>query len=449
MPFARRTADRLWIDAAGNAVAGATTRGDELIGQLNALYASQNSTTKVVKPGTPSLQIAQFPAPGSGGSGADVLSFVPLNAVSLPLDDGFPQAALLLPQPTWQVCVDVNSGSCSGSANVVSVVGSNEIPAVFQIPHSGNYLAELDSAGSLVTVAPLSVAAVLPVIHDLTGTVKRQNSIALAGASVITPGNGPLSAHFWWLSDVSNLVVTMGANCTSSASQCSVMTSPFVLSETDATASSASYTINVVDADGSPVVTAVQPVSITSSLSATIEQDRFAGALRRSAPTGTLTVLQSAKLIAGPSGLTGTCWDPVDQLLFVAVSVPGAAPFVQGLNALKIQDGCGQSPLSVAWKTTAYRDGAPFTGQLSSPTVAGGLAWFGVSGLVETSDRLMAVAAANGSGYTAGQVMWQSKPLKCRPVEAPPTVVNGRVYVTCRAGDQLNGAGPVVHAFAL
>jgi hypothetical protein len=278
MPFARRTADRLWIDAAGNAVPGATTRGEELIGQLNALYASQSSTTKIVKPGTPSLQIGQFPTVGSGGSGADVLSFVPLNAVSLPLDDGFPQAALLLPQPTWQVCVDVNSGSCSGSANVVSVVGSNEVPAAFQIPHSGNYLAELDSAGSLVTVASLSVPAVAPVIHDLTGIVKRHNSIALDGPSVVTPGNGPLSAHFWWLSDVSNLVVTTGANCTSSASQCSVATSPFVLSESDGTASSASYTINVVDADGSPVVTAIQPVTINSSLSAAAPPGGFVSA---------------------------------------------------------------------------------------------------------------------------------------------------------------------------
>jgi hypothetical protein len=155
---------------------------------------------------------------------------------------------------------------------------------------------------------------------------------------------------------------------------------------------------------------------------------------------GTLTVLESLQISVGGHG--NAAWDPVDQVLLLSISQNGVPPYAHGLNALRIASGCGPAPLRLAWQTTRLKDGTPFTGKLFSPTAANGLAWFGGGA---SNQRLIAVATTNGPDYSAGQILWQSRALKCSPMVAPPTVVNGHVYATCGPG----GAGPNIIAFAL
>jgi len=266
MPFARRTADRLWVDPAGDP-AGSTTSaaGQELLTDLTSLYASSSNPPKVVAPGTPDVSIPPFPKSMPGGQQADVLSWLTLGVT-----DGYFTDGEFVTQPTWQVCVDTGSGSCAGSTQQISVVGSGAIPAGFQIPYSGNFLAELDSAGSKLLTQSLSVPTVAPHINAgaLPAQVARQGSLTLVGDNVVTAGNGPLSAHQWWVSALSNLSIASGTpNCVA-ASPCSVANSSITLAETDPTASSGSYTVNVIDAEGTAAQPVTQAVSISSTLTA-------------------------------------------------------------------------------------------------------------------------------------------------------------------------------------
>jgi hypothetical protein len=198
------------------------------------------------------------------------------------------------------------------------------------------------------------------------------------------------------------------------------------------------------DYGSTPVV--FQPEGCSTKLLAAVNKTGLL-VLEAIGADGKLTVRQSLKIALATTSFIGmVAWDPVDQLLLLTTPTDGPAPYVHGLNALRIDPSCGDAPLSLVWQTTKYRFGDKLpVGNMSSPTVANGLAWFGV-GIpgAATPPRLLAVATANGPSYTAGQVMWQSGPLACFPkTGGAPTVVNGQVFITCY------GPSTRLYAFAL
>lgn len=245
MPFARRTADRLWTDSGGNPSGGSvSTEGTELINALNSSYAATGNTSTVVVPGTPNVVIPAFPS----APPYDVLSFPPLQLAT----DGVPTNGPLLSQPGWQVCVDPGTGSCADATQHVAVVGANAIPATFQVPVlTGTYLVELDSGSTPITTQKLVVQNNPPVIGTLppSAGLAVNGSFTLTASSLITGGNGPASSLQWWVSGLTNLS-TAGGVCTAAA-PCTVGSTPTItLDETSTTPTTAAYTLNVVDIVG-------------------------------------------------------------------------------------------------------------------------------------------------------------------------------------------------------
>ena len=149
------------------------------------------------------------------------------------------------------------------------------------------------------------------------------------------------------------------------------------------------------------------------------------------ANTGALSVTQTIQVSNTVNMIGNAAWDSTDQLLLVTTPAAGPAPFNNpGLYAFSPQSGCTQ--FNLAWSTQANIHGTVFPlGQLSSPTVANGVVYFSGSG---TLPLLLAVAANNGPGYAAGQVLWQSPTstgcLGAAPQTAP-VVANGWVYQSC------------------
>ena len=150
---------------------------------------------------------------------------------------------------------------------------------------------------------------------------------------------------------------------------------------------------------------------------------------------GTLAVTQSLQIMtmtAAAELVGNVAWDAADQLLFVTAKGDGPAPFSHGLSAFSVASGCAPAPLTLAWQTTTGSSGVVLTANntaLVSPTVANGLVWYG-SGNPKPSLVAVAVAAAASGSISAGQVAWQTALPGCAPT-APPTVVNGRVFVAC------------------
>jgi hypothetical protein len=117
-------------------------------------------------------------------------------------------------------------------------------------------------------------------------------------------------------------------------------------------------------------------------------------------------------------------WDPADQLLLVTTPTDGPAPFLHGLSALRVNAHC--SALELAWQVSPPADIAPSTDPFTPVSVANGVVYMSVLG--PTEKQLLAIAAHAGSGTAAGQVLWSS-PALAGLVDAPPTVVNGRVFM--------------------
>ncbi len=163
-------------------------------------------------------------------------------------------------------------------------------------------------------------------------------------------------------------------------------------------------------------------------------------------PDGSLTVLQSSQMGQPPKDFIGQiAWDPVDQLVIVSTPTSGPAPYAHTVTALQISAGCANPVLSVAWQTTQQINGQPFsTGNLSSPTIANGLAFVTAAG---KPVAIYAIATSAGTGYAAGQVLWQanegSRCVYAEVNESGPIVVNGMVLTTCR------GPSNLVQAYAL
>ncbi len=262
MPFARRTADRLWTDPAGNpSGGGVSAAGAELITQLNGVYAASGNTgNTVAAPGTPNATIPPF----SSSSPYDVLSFPPLQLTI----DGDATDGGLISQPAWQVCVNPGTGSCADASRHLAVVGSNAIPATFQIPAlTGSFLVELDSGTTPVATQTLTVQNNPPVIGTLppSAGIAVQGTVSLTAASLISGGNGPAGAFQWWLSDLSNLA-TPGNSCTAAA-PCTVGATPTItLTETSPTPTTAGYTLNVLDVVGNPASSSNSSIPVFANL---------------------------------------------------------------------------------------------------------------------------------------------------------------------------------------
>jgi hypothetical protein len=262
MPYARRTADRLWTDAGGDPNSGTVSAvGAELITQLNSEYAAAgNSTTTVVAPGTANAVIPPF----STVTPYDVLSFPPLQLAI----DGDATDGGLISQPSWQVCLDPGTGSCADSTHHVAVVDASAIPATFQVPTlTGTFLVELDSGTTQLATQTLTVQNNPPVIGTLppSAGVAVQGSFNLTAAGLITGGNGPASSLQWWVSGLSNLA-TPGGTCTAAA-PCTVGATPTItLTETSTTPTTAAYTLNVTDVVGNNVSASNSNIPVYANL---------------------------------------------------------------------------------------------------------------------------------------------------------------------------------------
>jgi outer membrane protein assembly factor BamB len=113
------------------------------------------------------------------------------------------------------------------------------------------------------------------------------------------------------------------------------------------------------------------------------------------------------KLIGSPA------FDKETGMLYVSDPGPDRDPFVHGMLALREDASCR---LTEAWNQEAGPDG---TTTLSTPTVAGGVVYYG-DGRGETVRAFDAVT---------GGPLWDSGTTFTGPVFAAPVVVNGRLYV--------------------
>ena len=161
---------------------------------------------------------------------------------------------------------------------------------------------------------------------------------------------------------------------------------------------------------------------------------------------GSLAVGQTLTVTTpGGTDFKGTAaWDPADQLVLVTNDLAGAAPYGAGLIAFHAS--CAAPYLSFAFATTT-RDGNPIMlngGQISSPTVINGLAFFGAEGVAGNGNSTVyAVLTAPYGGQPAGTIMWASKNIVGTFDSALPTVVNGKLMFSSVS------AQPTVYAFGL
>ncbi len=127
----------------------------------------------------------------------------------------------------------------------------------------------------------------------------------------------------------------------------------------------------------------------------------------------------------------GPAWDPAAQLLLVAGSADGVAPFKGGLIALRMSGGCR---FVLAWQDNSDLQGNPIVGPATAmppPTIANGVVYIGV-GSASTGPtavyKIYAIADQSVGGVQAGQTLWQSQQYKGR-VDASVVVVNGIVLI--------------------
>jgi hypothetical protein len=161
---------------------------------------------------------------------------------------------------------------------------------------------------------------------------------------------------------------------------------------------------------------------------------------------GSLAVGQTLTVTTpGGTDFKGTAaWDPADQLVLVTNDQAGPAPYGAGLVAFHVS--CSAPYLSFAWQTIE-RNGTPIMvngGQISSPTVINGLAFFGAEDLAGDSKSVVyAVLTAPYGGQPAGTIVWASKTISGTFDSAMPTVVNGKLLFSAVS------AQPTVYAFGL
>jgi hypothetical protein len=269
--------DRLWTDTTqwtdASNVSHTGTKGELLYDHLRTVFTANGRTAQLAAlavPGTPQLSVALSP------STSDVFDWVATSAGSGLTNLGMD----LLAQPSWRLCVPLTPATCAGASTVYPVVGGDSSVARLQVPRSGSYVVELRSATQPVASATIVIPDRRPAIKPLPGQVQRQGSITLNGDSLVTAGNGPtgnpLSAHKWWISNLSPEFTT-NSTCTA-ATPCTVSGSTITLVAVSATASTGSYRVNVIDADDAPAnpVSVTQAVTINSGLTVNGRTGRIA-----------------------------------------------------------------------------------------------------------------------------------------------------------------------------
>lgn len=142
-------------------------------------------------------------------------------------------------------------------------------------------------------------------------------------------------------------------------------------------------------------------------------------------PAGALQQWQTLQMANNTGSFRGSAaWDGTDQLLLVTTPTDGPAPYLHGLSALRENTDC--TGLSLAWQTSPPAEIGPPYDPFSPVTIANGVVYMGVQGTSEK--QVFAIAATSSGSVTAGQVLWTSPALD-GVVVAPPTVVNGRLFV--------------------
>jgi hypothetical protein len=164
------------------------------------------------------------------------------------------------------------------------------------------------------------------------------------------------------------------------------------------------------------------------------------------AADGSLAVGQTLTVTTpGGTDFKGTAaWDPVDQLVLVTNDQAGPAPYGAGLVAFHAA--CTAPYLSFAWQTIS-QNGTPIMvngGQISSPTVINGLAFFGAEDLAgDARSVVYAVLTAPVGSQPAGTIVWTSKLITGTFDSALPTVVNGKLLFSTVSTQ------PTLYAFGL
>jgi len=164
---------------------------------------------------------------------------------------------------------------------------------------------------------------------------------------------------------------------------------------------------------------------------------------------GSLAVAQTIQVSTQSSpGFKGTAaWDAADQLVLLTLATPGPAPYTPGLAAFQVTATCSLPWLTLAWQATQLPNGAPIMaagGNISSPTVANGLVFFGAetASMAGNSAVYAALTKPNGK-HPAGRIVWSSRVLPGTFDSALPTVVNGKVFFSTVS------AQPTIYAFGL
>ncbi len=156
--------------------------------------------------------------------------------------------------------------------------------------------------------------------------------------------------------------------------------------------------------------------------------------------TGQLFVYRVDSLGVGPSQtiqMTGNpgpyglfiglaAWSDAAQMLLVSDPGPSVAGFTHGLVAFRP----GPGSLELAWQAAAGSNGSS---PVSSPTVAGGVVYYGDG----ARDRVLAFDASSG------KPLWSSGPAIDGPVFAPPVVSGRRLFVAAWSGK----AGGALYGF--
>ena len=166
------------------------------------------------------------------------------------------------------------------------------------------------------------------------------------------------------------------------------------------------------------------------------------------AADGSLAVAQVLLASTAGGNFKGTsAFDQKNQQVLLTISADGPAPYVHGLAAFKVTSACAAPWLALSSETTTTQSGQPLMAngaRISSPTVAGGLVYFGAETPTSSGNSIVyAVLAKPVAGHPAGTIAWSSSPIPGTFDSALPTVVNGQLIFSTASQK------PMIYAFGL
>jgi mono/diheme cytochrome c family protein/cytochrome c5 len=262
MPFARRTADRLWVQPDGSMSAGTT---------LQTHFAAQSPALTISTPGT---SIASFANPPSTYSAlTDTAAVSPLDigdAVRLDATgSAFPDLV------SWSVMscggTLANLGACQGS---LPVVGSASTLGWFLPTDAGTYqlTLSLDGGQGLAAAAPyyFQVPLIIPQFVSPTPTITlqvgSQQSVQLS-TLIDRYGNGGAANNLVLLTAGAGLSIAPTACTTAPGCAASSLSQGFTLSSTGGTPMTSSVTVTVQGLGSSASEQQTESVPVTLAVS--------------------------------------------------------------------------------------------------------------------------------------------------------------------------------------